>query len=319
MTDKQLAPDQIGVKSVPTDELVPNPHNPRYLFDKEPLKVLRESIGKVGILVPLTVYLDSKKKRYVILDGQRRWMCAQELRLPKIPVNQVAEPSLVQNIVTMFQIHKLRQDWELMPTALKLEVLMNELKETSDAKLAALTGLNQAVVVRCKKLLSYSKSYQDLMLDPDPEKRVKADFFIELHPVLGDRVLNKMQWFSKEKFTGQMLKKYQARKLKSVTEFRLVKQNINNARRANKIKELEHRLKDFAEKTECPVEHLDIKSISVSAEANRLQRSIEKLESEIHGIDVEKYYGQEGLWGSLERLTMTIRLKIKEAGRRPVP
>jgi len=40
-------------------------------------------------------------------------MCAQEVGLTKIPVNEVAEPSLVQNIVTMFQIHKLRKDWEL--------------------------------------------------------------------------------------------------------------------------------------------------------------------------------------------------------------
>jgi len=58
----------------------------------------------------------------------------------------------------MFQIHKLRQDWELMPTALKLDVLMKELDETRDKPLAELTRLDVAVVVRCKKLLWYPKN-----------------------------------------------------------------------------------------------------------------------------------------------------------------
>jgi len=157
------------------------------LFDREPMTVLRESIDKVGILVPPTVYRASGQKTYTILDGQRRWMCAQELKKATVPVNQVAEPSVVQNIVTMFQIHKLREDWELMPTALKVDVLMRELSEKNDRKLAQLTGLAPEMVGRCKKLLSFSKEYQDMMLDPNPKQRVKADFFIELYAVLTDR------------------------------------------------------------------------------------------------------------------------------------
>ena len=42
-----FAPRQIGVKPVATGELFPNPHNPRKLFDREPLKVLKASIDKV--------------------------------------------------------------------------------------------------------------------------------------------------------------------------------------------------------------------------------------------------------------------------------
>src|SRR6266516_3702437 len=100
MTDKpetQLAPESVGVKTIPTESLVPNPHNPRVLFDREPLTVLKESIDKVGILVPLTVFWSEAQRQYVILDGQRRWMCAQELELAEVPVNQVVEHSLVDN------------------------------------------------------------------------------------------------------------------------------------------------------------------------------------------------------------------------------
>ena len=91
-------------------------------------------------------------------------MC-QGIRSKIVPVNEVAEPNLVQNIVTMFQIHRLREDWELMPTALTLELLMKELGETKEKTLSDLTGLEQATVSRCKKLLSYPKKYQDMMLD----------------------------------------------------------------------------------------------------------------------------------------------------------
>ena len=83
----------IGVKSLPTEKLKANPHNPRMLFDRADLHVLRESIERVGILVPLTVYQEKSTGHYVILDGQRRWMCAQEVGLKTIPVNEVAEPT----------------------------------------------------------------------------------------------------------------------------------------------------------------------------------------------------------------------------------
>jgi ParB family chromosome partitioning protein len=83
------------------------------LFDELPLRTLQASIQQVGILVPLTVYQEKGSAYYTILDGQRRWICAQRLGLPEVPINEVAEPTVAQNIVTMFQIHKLRKDWSL--------------------------------------------------------------------------------------------------------------------------------------------------------------------------------------------------------------
>jgi len=313
-----LVPASIGVKALPTTDIFPNPHNPRMLFDKEPMDVLRASIKKVGILVPLTVFKSKAKNLYVILDGQRRWMCAKDVGLPTVPVNEVAEPTLAQNIVTMFQIHKLREDWELMPTALKLEVLMGELRESNEKKLASLTGLDQAVVVRCKKLLSFPKKYQDQMLDSDPEKRIKADFFIELHPVITDRAVTKMGWFSKNRFTRRMLTKYQTKGggIKAVTDFRLMKQHISNARRAGKINVISKRLKEFTEDDSLSLDHLEIKSAAVQETVKRLLRNIDNITETLEDIDVSDYYGEEKLWKELENLASLIRNKILEAGRR---
>ncbi len=316
MKAKEFGVRAISVKSLSAEKLRANPHNPRKLFDRDDLQVLRESIRRVGILVPLTVYQEKSTGHYVILDGQRRWMCAQEVGLKTIPVNEVAEPTLVQNIVTMFQIHKLRKDWELMPTALKLELLMRELKETKEKRLAELTGLDEAVVVRCKKLLSYDRRYQDTMLDADPGKRVKADFFIELYSVRNDREVNKFTWFNKDEFTDDMLKKAEEKGIKAVTDFRIVKQYINNAVKAKKTAAISKRLREFAEQPALTPDHLNIESAKVTAEAKKVLKSVESLYAQINDIDVDEYYGEEAMWSRLESLAQLIREKLRALGRR---
>jgi ParB family transcriptional regulator, chromosome partitioning protein len=316
--ESDLGTQSVGVRTLKITELLPNPHNPRYLFDKEPMKVLRDSIRRVGILVPLTVYLDSKKKRYVILDGQRRWMCAQEVGLKEVPVNQVAEPTLVQNIVTMFQIHKLREDWELMPTALKVELLMKELDDRNDQRLAELTGLNEAVIGRCKKLLSYDREFQDLMLDPDPEKRIKSDFFIELYPVVHDRDVRKLDWFKEKRLIERMLAKYQhkSKTIKAVTDFRLIKQHITNARKAKQLVRLSARFRKFVDETTIPISYLEIASASAHAEARKLTRKITQLESLIGGLSIEELYGEEELWKAMDGLLNLLQATLRKADKR---
>lgn len=315
---KRLVPKPIGVKTLRTDQLEPNPYNPRMLFDKVPMKTLEESINRVGILVPLTVYQRGADGQFIILDGQRRWICAQNLQMPTVPVNQVAEPSLVQNIVTMFQIHKLRADWELMPTALKLDLLMRELEERSERKVAELTGLDVAVVTRCKKLLSYPKEFQDLMLDPDPDKRVKADFFIELYPFLRDRLVTKMPGYSVNKFTQKMLEKYRSPSggIKAVTDFRRAKQHISNARKTKKVSALSRKLKEFVENVELNPDYLLIPAADVSAQARSLHSKIQKLQEELTALEIEAYVGEEELWSALESLLNSIRRCLTAASRR---
>lgn len=313
-----LATHHEGVKEVRTDELFPNPHNPRVLFDKLPMGDLLDSIRRMGILVPLTIYRDNIRKRYIILDGQRRWMCAKDAGIPKVPVNQVAEPTLVQNIVTMFQIHKLREDWELMPTALKVQLLMSEIGDKSESRLAALTGLDESVIVRCKKLVSYDSEFKDMMLDPDPECRVKADFFIELYPVIHDRDVSRFDWFKQKPFIGQMLVKYleAPKTIKAVTDFRLIKQHITNARRIKAIGRMSGRLKKFAEDPATPVDSLEIEGANIHAQANALVKKITTIEALVTELDSEQFYGEEDLWQAMTRLIRVMEDKLRKADKR---
>ena len=317
--DQKLTPPApiSQVDRVPTESLRANPHNPRLLFDREPLKALEDSIRRVGILVPLTVYKAAGSNKYTILDGQRRWICAQNIDLPTVPINVVGEPTTAQNIVTMFQIHKLRKDWELMPTALKVEVLIQEIGTQSDAQLSTITGLDVAVVSRCKKLLTYSSKYRNMMLMADPKDRVKADFFIELYPILTDRVLSRAN-LSKEHVIDRMLTKYATRKsgLKSITDFRKIKAFVAIAKAADQEQLIVDRFKRFVDDDDYDLSELEIDTARVHKQATTLARDATKLREALNDLVIGEYVGEEGLWVELEKLAQLILRKVQSADRR---
>jgi ParB family transcriptional regulator, chromosome partitioning protein len=154
------------------------------------------------------------------------------------------------------------------------------------------------------------------MLDADPDKRVKADFFIELYPVRNDREVGKFTWFKKDKFTDDMLRKVEQKGIRSVTDFRIVKQYINNAVKAKKLPAISRRLQEFAEHPSLTPDHLNIESAKVEAEARKLLKSVESLYAQISAIDVDQYYGEEAMGERLESLAHLIQEKLKAMGRR---
>lgn len=304
-------------QTVPTNSLKANPHNPRVLFDEAPLQTLEASIRKVGVLVPLTVYQAAGSKNYTILDGQRRWICAQRIGLTEVPINQVTEPTLAQNIVTMFQIHKLRKDWELMPTALKLGVLIDELEESRDTALADLTGLDVAVVTRCKKLLSFEEEFQDRMLDPDPETRLNADLFIEMYPIITDRTVRSADWYNRGELIRALMEKYlnHTSGFRSVTDFRKIKAYLTAARKAGTEAQLLAKLHRFVGDPNMTIHDLEVDEARIHTEAETLTRQISRLRSVITALDPEEFIAEEGLWKELEALLSDVKAKL-EAGER---
>lgn len=166
-------------------EIGPNPHNPRLIFEEKDLDDLKDSIRKAGILVPVTVYENddpSISEKYVLLDGERRWRSATSLGLERIPANIVDKPKdVTQNILYMFNIHYFRKQWELFPTALKLEKIIELIGTDKDSVLSSTTGLNLTTVKRCKILLWYPEKYRDALLYR--RDKISTDFFIEFFPI----------------------------------------------------------------------------------------------------------------------------------------
>jgi len=305
------------VQDVRVSEIGPNPHNPRRLFDEEPLRILKESVEKLGILVPVTLYKAPKEhttkgERYILLDGERRWKCAKELDMSTVPAIVVERPSDTQNILTMFHIHNVREGWQLMPTALKLKVLMDELKETNERKLYELTQLSVPQIRRCKILLSYPKRFQNMMLAP-PSERMKADFFIELDRIRRPALEDKFEpWIEHgdAKSVEVTLQKYESKAIVAVTDFRQLAEIYRAANAHGKQRRLVSEFNKFLDRPEMAIEEIDIPGATFAKEAKEIHRSAKRLVAQLEAAEVEVIASDTGLVRTLNRLRKLLHEKL---------
>jgi len=301
--------------------ITPNPHNPRRLFDEKPMQILKESIRKLGVLVPITVYMDKPRKGadgdqgYVLLDGERRWRCAQALGLDTIPAIVVERPDDTRNILTMFHIHNLREGWQLMPTALKLQTLMTMLRTRNERKLAELTKLSVSQIRRCKILLSYPRRFQNLMLAP-PDKRLKADFFIELDRVRRPARAEKFPpWTSRgdSKSIQVMLDKYMHRVIKAVTEFRNLAEIYRASVAQDRLKEFMREFDGFLSNRDMAIDDMRVQGATFARESKEIRRSAHRLLSQVGALDFESIASDRETVDVLKQLVDVIERKLREA------
>ena len=113
------------LKRIRVDQIVSNKLNPRDQIARKEVEDLKKSIQAVGgILVPLVVY-ERGDGKYVLLDGERRWRAAKELKLEEVPANILANPvNDFENLRTMFNIHLQRKDWSTAARAVALGRMM---------------------------------------------------------------------------------------------------------------------------------------------------------------------------------------------------
>lgn len=222
------------LRHLTTAEVIPSSNNPRHLFDPDQLLELKKNIAEHGVLVPITVYQAKGGDKFSILDGERRYRCVVELEREgrggkdgkplTLPANVVEPPSKIAGLLYMFSIHNYREGWELMPTALSLKIVMEDLDTTDNKALGKLTGLSDAQIERCKKLLKFPEKFQELSLDPNPKTRIPSNFWIEALPVL-DLALETSEPLKKlgrDRATEKLVDKYRDKKIKSVIHFRRI-------------------------------------------------------------------------------------------------
>ncbi len=239
------------LKHLKLEEIKPSPGNPRRLFDRPELDALQSSIREKGVLVPITVYQPKGQSKLSILDGERRYKCVVVLNSEgfdlKIPANVVEPPSKIAGLLYMFSIHNYREAWELMPTALSLKIVMEELERSETKALSELTGLTTTQIERCKKLLQFPEKYQVLSLDPDPKTRIPSNFWIELLPVI-DLIKTQLpslaQKLGRYRIVDKLVEKYRTKKIKSVIHFRKIMEGFelsegNPGRRTSLLRRLE--------------------------------------------------------------------------------
>lgn len=216
----QIAPESIGK----------NPDNPRRYFNEERLDQLKTSLQEVGVLVPLIVYKpDADVEKYVLMDGERRWRCALDLALAEVPANVIPAPDKLDNLLQMFNIHNVREDWPLISVSLSLRDVIALSGEVRESRLSERTGLTRSTVRRAKRLLSLPDTELQMIQAEahlDRSKQVhREDLYLEIEAA--ESVLTKAlpeirREYDRPKIIRQFARKAETGNLPAVTDFRFV-------------------------------------------------------------------------------------------------
>jgi ParB family transcriptional regulator, chromosome partitioning protein len=217
------------LQEISPDIIRSNPDNPRMVFREDEMNELLDSIRRVGIKVPLSLY--PERNHFTLIDGERRWRCARKLNLKTVPAIVQPKPSRLENILMMFNIHNVRVDWDLMPMAKKLaevqELLAVEGRPTTAKDLAGVTAVPLATVRRALELLTLPAKYQQMLVDeatkPRSLQRIKSDLFIEIYKSLHAcerHVPEVFEEVSKTKYVDALVRKYLDEVIDNVVAYR---------------------------------------------------------------------------------------------------
>src|SRR5437016_582901 len=231
------------LKQIPVDLIDRNPENPRIIFRGDELNQLLKSIRARGVQVPISVYKEGP--RFVLIDGERRWRCALKLNRKTIPALIQNRPDRLANLLLMFNIHALREQWDLLTMASKLPSIIDLLQKQkgrrpTETEVAEETSLKRSTIRRCKLLMDLPQHYIDDMLvelkKPKNEQKLTEDFFIEMERGLKTVERSMPEAFpdeDKDKARRILIRKFQV----GIIDNRVLFRNLPKIARAQEIDE----------------------------------------------------------------------------------
>jgi ParB family transcriptional regulator, chromosome partitioning protein len=216
------------LRDIPIESIDRNSDNPRIVFRPAEMETLQESISQHGVQVPISVYREGK--RFILIDGERRWRCCLKLNRKTIPALVQGAPDALTNLLLMFNIHALREQWDLMTIAVKLPKVIELLTARSnrtptEEEISKETGLRRGVIRRCKLLIELPQKYRDSLLDelnkPKSQQKLTEDFFIEMERALKtvERAMPAVI-DSKNRVRNVLIDKYREGTIRDITDFR---------------------------------------------------------------------------------------------------
>ena len=145
------------INEIPIDQIEANPNQPRREFEDTALNELAQSIGEIGIVVPITLRQIGEHK-YQIIAGERRWRASQIAGLTSLPAyirtikdEEVMEMALVENIQ--------REDLNDIEIALAYEHLL-ETSGMTQEKMSKRVGKSRTAVTNYLRLLKLPAQVQ---------------------------------------------------------------------------------------------------------------------------------------------------------------
>ncbi len=145
------APSEASPTMVPPSLIVPNPNQPRRVFDEDKINALAGSIEASGMLQPLVVRTTAGGG-YELIAGERRLRAAKRLGLSEVPiiVHETADPnSLLLALVENLQ----REDLNPIEEAAAFAELQEQFNLTQE-QVAERVGRSRSGVANSLRLLS---------------------------------------------------------------------------------------------------------------------------------------------------------------------
>jgi ParB family chromosome partitioning protein len=156
---------QESIYHIEIEKITPNPDQPRRHFDEDALRELASSIREFGFLQPLVVSKVEKETptgiavEYQIIAGERRFMAAKLLGLPRVPAivrninleREKLELGVIENIQ--------RENLNPIEMARAFQRLQEEFRMTQ-REIAAKLGKSREVVANAVRLLDLPEYVQ---------------------------------------------------------------------------------------------------------------------------------------------------------------
>ncbi len=259
-----------------------------------------------------------------MIDGERRWTCAVKLNLTTIPALVQPRPDALENLLLMFNIHALREQWDLLTIALKLpkiiELLQKKSKSTkkpTTKQLSEHTGLNRGLIERCRLLMNLPQKYKDQILEelrkPKSQQQFTEDLFIEMERALTtvERSMPEALKNDRDRARRVLLKKYADGVITNIVQFR----QIGKIARSDKVdipRELAlAELNRLFQPNDCSIEDAYSRSVGEAYRERDIGTRIDSLLQLLSEIDIDTL--EDDVRDKLERLVDRVR-RILEIG-----
>ena len=145
--------------SIPVEQIVPNPFQPRILFSEVELDELADSVAKHGVMQPIVIRQTARG--YELVAGERRWRATQRAGLAEIPAlirdlddQQVAALALIENLQ--------REQLTAIEQARALARMRDQFGLDQSA-LAEMISTSRSQVANLLRLLNLAPAVQQLM------------------------------------------------------------------------------------------------------------------------------------------------------------
>ena len=162
MGESSAASKTDRVWQIPLTEIIPNPEQPRRVFDHQDLEDLVVSIKKHGIMQPITV-TERMDGGYELIAGERRFRASQIAGLATIPAlvkiateQEKLELALIENIQ--------RQNLNAIEEAFAFKRLIDEFNLTQQ-EVSDQVGKSRPVIANTIRLLELPEEIQRALMD----------------------------------------------------------------------------------------------------------------------------------------------------------